>query len=103
MPDGAAREPVDHLHAHLGGGPGGVHHLLSRSFTDPFRVPVAPDVVWQNDFVPFVDQITNRLASQVVGNSPALQPILGKQGMPAFAVTWLMEGLLNVEMIAPAG
>jgi hypothetical protein len=47
--------------------------------------------------------VADGLADQVVGDGPALQVVFGQQLVPAGQVAVLVQGALNVEVIAPAG
>ena len=65
MPDGAAREPVDHLDTQLLGRLGRVDNLLGRSLADAFRLTVTPNILRQNRLVTLVDVVAYRLARQM--------------------------------------
>ena len=52
---------------------------------------------------PVVEDVEDELADQVVRDRPALQAVLGEEGVPPFAILVVVEGLLDVEVVAPAG
>ena len=103
MPDRRAGEAVDDLDAQLLRRAGGVHHLLGGPLADGLGLAVAPDVLGQDQLVPLVDQVADRLADQVIGDGPDLQPVLAQQIVPTLAVVLVVECLLDVEVVAPAG
>lgn len=54
--------------------------------------------------MPFVDRIVaDGLADEVVGDRPALQPVLVEQLVPPGQVAGVIEGLVDLEVVAPAG
>ena len=76
VPDRRAGEAVDDLDAQLLRGAGRVLHLLGGPLADLLGLAVAPDVVGQDQLVPLVDQVADRLADQVVRDRPDFQLVL---------------------------
>ena len=101
MPDRRAGEAVDDLHTQLLGGSSGVLHFLDRPGT--FLLRVAPDLGRDPVVGALVEDVENELADEVVGNRPALQSIAAEQVVAFLAVILILEGFLDVEVIAPAG
>ena len=102
-PDARAGEAVDHADAQLLRGPGGVDHVLGGPGVDLGRVAVAPNVRRQDRLVPRVDVVQHRLADQVVADGEHLQVVLFQQFAFLGAVVVLVEGLIDLEVVAPAG
>ena len=96
-------KPLTTLTPSLCGRSGRVHHLLGGPLPDSLGLAVAPDVVGQNQLVPLIDQVANRLPDQVVGDCPDFQPILAQKVVASLAVVLVGERLLDIEVIAPAG
>jgi hypothetical protein len=69
----------------------------------PLGLAVAPDVRRHDGLVALVDQVADRLADQVIADRVALQPRVGEQAAPVFDVARRLQGLVHVEVIAPAG
>ena len=67
------------------------------------RVAVAPDVRRQDHLVPGVDVVQHRLADQVAADGEHLEVVLFQQFAFLAAVVVLVEGLIDLEMVAPAG
>ena len=103
MPDARAGEAVDHADAQLLGGPGGVLHFLGGAAADAVRLAVAPDVRRQDRLVPGVDVVQHALADQVIRDGKHLQVVLFEQVAFAAAVRVVGEGLVDLEVVAPAG
>ena len=101
MPDGRAGEAVDHLDAQLLRGPRRVLHLLDGPLGLLLRV--AADVRRHPVIGPRVVVVEHELAGQVVRDRPALQPVLAQELVAALAIARVAQGLLDVEMVAPAG
>ena len=53
--------------------------------------------------MPFIDQIADRLAGQMIGNRVAGKSVLGEQGPFLVDVIRFRQGAIHLEMIAPAG
>ena len=104
VPDGRTCEAIDDLHAQLGGGLCRILHLLDGTGANTFRATfeVVPDVLRQDKFMAFVDDVANCLADEVIRDGPALQAVFGQKFVAALAVTVFVEGLLNIEVVAPA-
>ena len=102
-PNARAREAVDHAHAQLLGGPGGVLQLLGGSGIDFLRIAVAPDVWWQDGLVTGVNVVQHRLADQMPTDGEHLQIVLFQQFTLLRTVVVLVERLVDLEVIAPAG
>ena len=65
MPDAGAGKSIDDINTKPLGGSCGLFHFLGGTFIDTCGVAIAPDVVRQNRFMAFVDQITNGLPDQM--------------------------------------
>ena len=50
----------------------------------------------------FVNDIANGLPDEVIGNGPALQAIFGQKVVAALTVAVFVQGLLHIEVVAPA-
>ena len=70
---------------------------------DAGRIAVAPDVRRQDGLVPLVDVVQHRLADQVVADGEHLQVVLFQQLALLGAVVVLGQGLVDLEVVAPAG
>ena len=103
MPDRRAGEAADDLDTQLVCRAGRIHHFLGGPLTHFLGLTVAPDVLRQNEFVPLIDQIANRLADQVIRDCPDFQLVFLQQVVASLAVVLVAECLLDVEVIAPAG
>ena len=62
MPNARAGETVDHADTESLSRPGGLLQLFDRALVDTFRFAIAPNVVGQNQLVPLVNVVANRLA-----------------------------------------
>ena len=102
-PDARSGEAVDHADAQLLRGLRGVDHVLRRPGIDLRRLAVAPYVRRQNRLVTLVDVVQHRLADQVVADGEHLEVVLFQQFAFLGAVVVLVEGLIDLEVIAPAG
>lgn len=104
MPDGGAGEADDGVDAERGRRAGGVGDLGGGPSPDALRFAVAPDAGGQDGLVAFVDDgVADGLAHEVVGDGPAVQAVLVEQGPPGVEVRRVGEGLVDLEVIAPAG
>ena len=101
VPDGAAREAVHHVHAEALRRPGGLLHRLGRAPPHPFRVPVAPNALGEDAFVPRVDAVADGLAHEVARDGEDLKVVL-LQGLPLGRAVGLVR-FVHLEVIAPAG
>ena len=77
MPDAGAGETIDSYGEVVGtaglgieefAGLGSVDHALGGTLADTFRIAVTPDLGGENGFVPLVNEITDGLADQMVGD-----------------------------------
>jgi hypothetical protein len=84
-------------------GAGGGFHFFGGALANAFRFAIAPDVGGQNRFVPFIDQIADRLADEMIGNGETIKPVFGEQRPFLFAVIRFGERAINFKMVAPAG
>ena len=50
-----------------------------------------------------VDGVTDALAEDVVGDGPAAQAVRGEEGVALLAIGIGSEGLVDIEVVAPAG
>src|SRR5690606_17108416 len=104
VPDRGAGEADDGVDAEAGRGPCGVLDLGGGPLPDALRLTVAPDPGGQDGLVAFVDDgVAHRLADQVVGDRPALESVLVEQLVPGVDVGGVGEGLVHLEVVAPAG
>ncbi len=103
VPDRAAGEAVDDADAELLGRPGGVDHVLRSPLLDAFRLAVAPDLGREDGLVTLVDVVADALADQVVRDGEHLQPVLVEHRPLGLAVLVVLEGLVDLEVVAPAG
>src|SRR5690606_24632658 len=96
-------EPDDGAHVERVGEARGQLHLLGGPPAHALGLPVAPHPLGQDPLVPHVDGvIADRLALEVVGDRPHLQPVALEQLELALDVAGLVPAP-GVEMIAPAG
>ena len=95
--------PLTMLDAQFLGGPDGVLQLLGGPGVHFGRVPVAPNVGRQDGLVPGVDVVQHGLADQVAADGEHLQVVLLQDRPLLGAVVVLVEGLIDFEVIAPAG
>ena len=91
VPDRRAGETVDDLDAQSLGGPGGVFHLLDRPLG--LLLGVAPDGGGHPVVGAGVVVVEHELAGQVVGDGPALEPVLAEKLMTPLAIVGLVSGL----------
>src|SRR5216684_4846344 len=98
-----AGEAVDLLHAESRRGASGVHHLSSRPLAHAFGIAVAPHVGGQDAFVPVVDRVANSLADQVIRDRPALEAVALEDLPTSLDITWIGQGLVDLEVVTPAG
>src|SRR5690606_30129085 len=104
VPDGRAGEPDDGLDAELGRGPRGVLHLLGGALPYAFGVAVAPDARGQDPLVPLVDRVVaDGLPDEMVGDRPDLEVVLLQRLQLARDVGVVGQGLVHLEVVAPAG
>src|SRR5699024_3658780 len=94
LPDLRSGEADDGADAELPGEPGGVLHVLGGPLPDPLGIAVAPHGRADDRLVAEVDRVVaDRLALEVVGDRPALQPVLLQDPQP----------LGDVVVVVPAG
>ena len=114
MPDRGTGESVDgntvrgFREARLGiekraGGLCGERHLFSGAAADAFRFAIAPDIGREDGFVAGIDRITDGLADEVARDREAGEAVVGEE-FPFFAdVGFRRGGLVDIEVVAPAG
>ena len=103
MPDGAAGEAVNDVHAEFCGGAGRVFHLFRGAFLNAARFAVAPHIFRHDALVPGINVIADCLSDEVIAHRPDFEPIFGEQLVPTLAVSVLGECLVYLKMISPAG
>ena len=103
VPDRAAGKAVDDLDAELLGGLGGVDHVLRGPLPDTLGLAVAPDLGRNDALVTPVDVVADALADQVVRDGEHLQAVLVEHRPLGLAVVVVLEGLVHLEVVAPAG
>ena len=81
---------------------GGRDHLLSGPPADPLRLAVAPHVRRQDGPVALVDRVAHRLPHQVVRDRKAGQAMRLEQRPLVAQVLRRGNGLVHVEVVAPA-
>lgn len=82
-------------------GAGGGLHLFSGAPANAFRVAVAPDISGKDCLVPFIGQIANSLADEVIGDGEARESVFSKKRPFLFDVIAFGERPVYVEMAAP--
>ena len=114
MPDRGTGESVDgnavrgFREARLGiekraGGLCGERHLFGGTTADAFRFAIAPDIGREDGFVAGIDRITDGLADEVARDREAGEAVVGEE-FPFFAdVGFRRGGLVDIEVVAPAG
>ena len=90
-------------HAERGGRAGGVLELLGGALAHALGVAVAPHVGRDGRLVARVDRVADRLAEQVVADRPHVQLVAFEQFAALAAVVRVVERLIDVEVVAPAG
>ena len=70
---------------------------------DAFGFAIAPDIGWQNGFVPFINQIAHRLSDEMRGDGVAGETVLGEQRPFLFAIIGFGECAVGFKVVAPAG
>src|SRR5581483_761950 len=104
MPDAAARKAIDDLHTELGRCACCILHFLGSTLTDAFGLAVAPDARRQDALVPLVDDgITDALTDQVGADRKTLKAVLFQNIAAAADIAVAFQGLVYLEVIAPAG
>lgn len=111
VPDGRASEAIDDAFfrctagskvEEFPAGSSGVDEFFGCALADAFGFTVAPNVLGQDGFVAFIDEIADGLAYEVGGNGEAGQACIGELLPFGFAVAGFMEGALDIEVVAPA-
>jgi hypothetical protein len=102
VPDGAAGEAIDDVHAKFLGGAGGVFHLFGSALTHTFGFAIAPDVIGDDALVPRVDIVTYRLPDQMVADGKTLEAVLFQDVPAALGIAILGERPVDFKVIAPA-
>src|SRR5690606_41730893 len=103
VPDRGAGEADDGVDAEVRGGAGRVHDLGGGAAADALRFAVAPDPLREDRLVAFVGVVADGLADEVVGDGPHLQVVLGEGLQLARDVVVVGDGLVDLEVVAPAG
>ena len=82
---------------------GEVDHVFGGPDVDLRRVAVAPNIRRQDHLVPRVDVVQHRLADQMVADGEHLEVVLFQKLAFLGAVVVLVEGFIDLEVVAPAG
>ncbi|MFT3787570.1 MAG: hypothetical protein QM770_15625 [Tepidisphaeraceae bacterium] len=101
--DGGEADLVRAGVAEQAGGLRGVDHLLRCAFADAFGIAIAPDVGRQDALVTLVDVVADRLPDEVRADRDAGQAVVLEQFPLLLAVRLVLEGGVDVEVVAPAG
>nr|WP_245715064.1 hypothetical protein [Micromonospora inyonensis] len=82
----------------------GVLDLLGGPLPDPLGLAVTADPGGQDVLVPLVDRVVaDRLADQMVGDGGGLEVVLRQRLALAVDVRLVGQGLVDLEVVAPAG
>ena len=102
-PDAAAGEAVDDIDTEELGRVRCVHDLLSGALPNPLGIAVAPNARRQDALVALVDRVAHALTDQVGADRRAAQAVLLQQVPLGADVGVILECLVDLEVIAPAG
>src|SRR5229473_7815116 len=69
----------------------------------PSGSPSPPHVGGQDAFVPAIDRVANSLADQVIRDRPAVEAVALEDLPTSLDITWVGQGLVDFEVVAPAG
>jgi hypothetical protein len=97
---GKARHRVD---TETRGGPRRLLHLLGGAAADALRLSIPPDALRHGRPVPLVYRVADRLADEVVTYCVVFEIVALKYLALALYVTVVFEGIVHVEVVAPAG
>lgn len=79
----------------------GQDHLFSGTAANTLRLAIAPDIRWQDRFVPFIDEVADSLANEVVRDGEAGQLVLCENFLKTLAV--LRGAGSGIEVVSPTG
>src|SRR6266478_2400742 len=68
-----------------------------------FGIAVTPHVGGQDAFVPAIDRVANSLADQVIRDRPAVEAVALEDLPTSLDITWVRQGLVDLEVVTPAG
>jgi hypothetical protein len=81
----------------------GENHFFRSPLANSFWLAIAPDIRRQDRLVPFIDEIANGLANEVVRDGKTGELVLCENFPKALAVCGGRGGCLDIEVVAPAG
>src|SRR5206468_5622534 len=82
---------------------GGVDHFFGGALAHTFGITVSPDVGGENQFVALVNEVTDGLAYQMGADGEGGEVVVGEDFPAGFAVVFVFEGFVYLEVVAPAG
>lgn len=103
VPDAAAGEAVDDIHAKEFGGAGSVGDILAGALAHAFRLAIAPDARRQDRLMAGVDRVADALPDEMRADRPAAQPVLFEQVTLLAHIAVAFQRLIDLKMVAPTG
>jgi len=102
VPYRASSKSIDDINSQLLRGLGGIDYLLGRTLPDSLGLAVTPHIRRQDSLMTCVNIVAHSLANQVRRDCEHLKAMLFQQGSLGLAVTAVAQGLVHIEVVAPA-
>ena len=103
MPYRAAGEAVDNIDAKCLGGAARIDHLLGAALAHAVGVAIAPQAVWQDGAVAFINgRVCHTLTDQVIADREVLQAVLRQQVFARLDVAIVSQRFVDFKVVAPA-